>query len=270
MMTLFAPCWGKMRNIAKAFTLYLLLLINISLPALAQEKDSLAQRIQPVYLLRPNVAAAFPTGLMSERFGVFLDVGFSASKITSTRWTYGIGGNFLAGGNIKQEPMGEVYNDRGFAIGSNGNPMTVNTIMRGYNAKFLIGKVIPIKMESADPASGILIETGWGWHWNQINIQDQGRTLQLVLDERKKWFDHLRGGPQFTISTGFLYLAKEINLNLFVAIDYQIAYTYNLRSYSFTELVGDDEQAFNNYFSVRLHWIIPVRRKKNQRQVFFY
>ena len=108
---------------------------SLSIIASAQFVEKAQQNIDSAYtvpMISVSYARQWSGSDLANRFGSNNNVGGSFSIKTKKNWYYGIKGNFLWGGRVKESSiLDQIKTDNGFVISDQGRLETVSLDQRG-------------------------------------------------------------------------------------------------------------------------------------------
>ena len=232
--------------------------------ACAQGQSNLGDTIVNAKLLQFSYAIQFPFGDMADRFGNNSSLGASFSFKIAHNWMIGAEGNFLFGGNIKEDTILDyLFTSQGFLLGTGGYAESVLLFERGYDFFGKFGKLIPI--EKGNPNSGINVLFGAGFLQHKIKIEDVDNAVPYVSGDYVKGYDRLTNGFAISQYVGYLNLDKRKFLNFNGGIEVIEAFTKNRRSYNFDQMKQDNSSRVDVLLGIKIAWVLPFYGRGEQR-----
>jgi len=209
-----------------------------------------------------------PGGDLTTYFGNNSTIGGGVSYKTDKNWMFGAFGHFIFGDQVKDraEILSLVSTSDGEVIDGNGLYTSLALFERGYHLQLKAGKLFNVL--APNPNSGIFVQAGLGYLMHRIRIETQFGTAPQLMDDYALGYDRMRGGLAFSGELGYLLMSNTRALNLSVSLEFTQASTKGLRDYDFV-LMGKDTQTYTDqYFGVRISWMIPTY--KRAPQAFYY
>jgi hypothetical protein len=209
-----------------------------------------------------------PTGDLAKRFGAFGSVGGSYLRKQKSGLLWGVRGNFLFGGDVKQKDMlSNIMVNDGFVIGADGTLYEVKYLMRGIQFDAFIGKVFPIGGPNKN--SGVYTTLGAGLLQHKIRIDtERNADVPPLTKQYVKGYDRLSNGLSINPAIGYLYLGNKRTINFFIQLEYTYAQTFNRRSFNYDTGTNDDTKRNDGALGLRFGWVLPIY--KAQAHDFFY
>lgn len=238
--------------------------LGISLNAQKSVKDTIisAFNIQATYSYQ------FPGGDLTEFFGNNSTIGGGLSYKTDKNWMFGIYGHFIFGGNVshREQLLSMICTPEGEVIDGNGVYTSLTLQERGYHFQAKVGKLFPVL--SPNPNSGFFVQGGLGYLSHRIFIETQFGTAPQLKDDYAKGYDRMRGGFAYSGEIGYLVMSNKRLWNFSISLEYTQAFTKALRDYDFV-LMGKDTKSYNDqYFGIRISWMIPTYKRSPEK--FYY
>jgi len=228
-------------------------------------RDSSA--VIPVFQMSFGVYA--PVGDMAENYGANFSVGGSFFVKTKKNNIWGFDGDFLFGGNVKDEDaiLERISTEQGWVIDVYGFPATISIYERGFRLTLKGGKLIPVF--GPNPNSGLLITLGAGYMQHRTRIENTEKTVPQIQDDYEKGYDRLCGGPALNQFIGYMHLGNNRTVNFIAGIDLTQAWTSSLRPYDFNLMGKDESGKFDMLFGLKVAWMVPIYRKAPD-QYYYY
>lgn len=209
-----------------------------------------------------------PGGDLTTYFGNNSTIGGGLSYKTDKNWMFGAFGHFIFGDQVnnRAEILSLVSTSEGEVIDGNGLYTSLALYERGFHLQLKAGKLF--NFLASNPNSGFFVQAGLGYLMHRIRIETQFGTAPQLMDDYALGYDRMRGGPAFTGEVGYLLMSNARALNFSVSLEFTQASTKGLRDYDFV-LMGKDTQTYTDqYFGIRISWMIPTY--KRAPQAFYY
>jgi hypothetical protein len=203
----------------------------------------------------------FPGGDLSQRFGINSSIGGGMMFKTKSNWLFGVEGNFLFGGSVKNQDsmLRNISTPDGFIIDANGYYADVIFYERGYSFYAKFGKLIPVF--SPNPNSGLTFMAGAGYIQNKIRIHNPNNTAPQIYGDYKKGYDHLNSGIAANGSVGYTYISNNRLLNFYGGFEFIQSWTQSRREYDFELRIKDATRYSSQYYGIKLVWMIPLYKR---------
>ncbi len=79
----------------------------------------------------------------------------------------------------------------------------------------------------------------------------------------------MRGGFALAGEAGYLLMSNSRVLNFSLSLEYVHAWSASMRDYNFELMGPDNTQYSDNYFGIRLSWMIPAYKRAPQAYYYF-
>jgi len=254
------PTFAVMRKVI-ALTFFIACLHTV---VCGQSRSNLGDTIVNAKLIQFSYAIQFPFADMADRFGNNSSLGASFSFKMAHNWMIGFEGNFLFGGNIKEDTiLDHLFTSQGFLIGTNGYAESVLLFERGMTFWGKFGKLFPVM--KGNPNAGINVLLGAGFLQHKIKIEDPDNAVPYVTGDYSKGYDRLTNGFALTQYVGFLNLDKRKFLNFNAGIELIEGFTKNRRDYNFDQMKKDDASRIDILVGLKIAYILPFYGRGEQR-----
>ncbi len=226
--------------------------------------DSKAQRnVNDSSIFMPLVSidytAMFPAGDFGKRFGFTNGLGLSVDFKTKKKWIYGLHGNFLFSGQVKDVSQFEqIINSDGTVTAISGGLAGISLKMRGFNVNGDIGYLFTFK--KPNPNSGLFIKGGLGYLQHKIYIQNVEEDVPQFNGEYKKGYDRLSMGLSIHQHIGYQYINGKGIWNFHAGLYFMEGLTQNIR-YNFDTKSKSDKLQFDFLFGIKVGWTIPIYKR---------
>ncbi|MCO6498821.1 MAG: hypothetical protein J5I47_00395 [Vicingus serpentipes] len=230
-------------------------------------------------MITVSYARQWTSADLANRFGFNNNIGGSFAIKTKKQWYFGFKGNFIWGGNVKQDEIlndittkkyilddnGKFIDQEILAISDDGSVVEIFLDERGSSFFFIAGKLFNVI--SPNKNSGILAYGGVGTLHHKISIKYRGN-VPALQDELKEGYDRLSFGYAVNGFVGYLFMSKNRLLNFYGGFDYTQGWTKNMRKYNYDTQSFDNKTNTDILYGVRLGWIIRLNKRKAQE--FYY
>lgn len=219
------------------------------------------------FIIGVNGNFDIPGADMAKRFGVSYRIGPSILYKTKSNWIFGVKGDFILGGKIKEDSL--MYNikaDDGSFLNSQGQRVGVGIFERGYAIGLEAGKIIPL--QKSNPNTGILIMTGAGFIQHKINIFDKDKTILQLTGDYRKGYDRLTNGWYLEQFAGYNHFDKAGLINFHIGLDVLAGFTKGRRDFLYDVMRKDDKSRVDLLFGIRGGIYIPIFKKKSEETFF--
>lgn len=209
-----------------------------------------------------------PQGILNERFGNNSAIGFSYMLEKTNNIFYGLGVDYMFGGNIKDSMILEMISaENGEIIAADGGFANVLLYERGFNSHAFIGYAFHLKKESK---SGIYLSTGLGYLQHKIRIETRNEELPQLSNEYKKGYDRYTNGLSTKTSISYIYISKKGNFQFSLGCEMIYALTKNRRGYLFDQMqYVEDALRKDILIGIRGGILIPIKRKNSGEFHYF-
>lgn len=243
----------------KKIFLFLLLLPSFALTAWSQVnvRDSTISTA----IIYGTYSFQWPGGSLSELFGPNSLIGGGFMFKTRYNWIFGVEGNYLFGGTVKNEDslLAKISTKDGFVIDANGYYADILFSERGYSFYAKFGKVFPVL--TPNPNSGITLLAGLGFMEDKIRIHNPENTAPQVYGDYKKGYDRLNSGFAVTGCIGYLLMSNNRLLNMFLGFEFTQTWTKYLRDRNFDTGKKDETNLSTQFYGIKFKWIIPLYKR---------
>jgi len=212
----------------------------------------------------------FPGGNVANRFGSNSSIGGGFMFKIKSNWIFGAEGNYLFGGNVKNEDelLQRISTSDGFVIDANGFYADLAYYERGYDFYAKFGKLFAVL--SPNPNSGIVVMAGAGFLQHKIRIHSiTGSDVPPVQGDYLKGYDHLSNGFSLNGSLGYMYLGNTRLLNFYLGFEFTQAWTRDKRDRDFDTGLHDATKYSDQFYGIKAIWIIPLY-KRTPKAYYYY
>jgi len=230
-------------------------------------------------LITVSYARQWSAADLANRFGFNNNIGGSFAIKTKKQWYFGFKGNFIWGGNVKQNDIldditskkyildndGTFLKEEILATSDDGSKVEIFLDERGSSFFLIAGKLFNVIAPNKN--SGILVYGGLGTLHHKISIKYQG-SVPALNGELKKGYDRFSFGYAVNGFLGYLYMSKNRLVNFYGGFDYTQGRTKSMRKYNYDTQEFDNKTNTDILYGVRLGWIIRLNKRKTQE--FYY
>jgi hypothetical protein len=211
----------------------------------------------------------FPGGDLAKIFGSNSSIGGGLMFKTKSNWMFGVEGNFLFGGTVKNADsiLKNISTPEGFLIDANGFYADIVYLERGYSFYAKFGKIISVL--APNPNSGFTIMAGLGYLQDKIRIHNPGNTAPQIYGDYKKGYDRLNGGFAVNGSIGYTYFSNTRLINFYAGFEFIQSWTNNHREYFFDTETYENIRYNSQFYGIKVIWMIPLY-KRMPKQYYLY
>jgi len=245
----------------------LLVVVLLGLTQLQAQKRVSDTTISAV-MFHATYAFQMPGGDLTTYFGNNSTIGGGVSYKTSKNWMFGAFGHFIFGDQVegRTEILSLISTSDGEVIDGNGLYTSLALYERGFHLQLKAGKLFNIL--APNPNSGFFVQAGLGYLQHRIRIETQFGTAPQIMDDYALGYDRMRGGIAFSGEFGYLLMSNARALNFSVSLEFTQASTKGLRDYDFVLMRKDTQTYTDQYFGIRVNWMIPTY--KRAPQAYYY
>lgn len=240
----------------------LLLFVTISLgfafsEQVKAQKNLKSEKIQ-TFFFQATYSFQTPSGDLKDYYGNNSTIGGGVNFKTKRNFLFSAHGHFIFGNDVKirREIFQMIGTVDGEIIDGNGTFTSLSMQERGYHFQAKVGKVFPLL--SPNPNSGFFVQAGVGYLLHRIRIETEFGTAPQIEDDYAKGYDRMRGGFAYSGEIGYLYLGNSRLANFSVSFEFTQAFTKGLRDYDFSTMQKDTKSYVDNYFGIKVSWIVPT------------
>lgn len=214
-------------------------------------------------LVSVDYTALFPAGEYGKKFGFSNAVGLSVDFKTKKNWIYGLHGNYLFGGSVKDvEQFEQIVNSDGTVTAIGGGLAAISLKMRGLNVNLDFGYLFTFK--KPNPNSGLFVKVGVGYLQHKIFIQNVEEDVPQFNGEYKKGYDRLSMGVNFNQHIGYQFVHNKGIWNFHVGFYCMEGLTQNIR-YNFDSKSKSNKIQFDFLYGIKAGWTIPIYKRTPER-----
>ena len=228
-----------------------------------------------------SLGYTFPKGDMGKNFSPYVQAGGNFLFKTNKNWVFGAEGNFISGNdNLKDDARREIlkglYNSQGFVPGSGEIQNNINQFNldagvtahnRGFNILLKGGKIFPIN--KSNPNSGIFLMGGAGITQSKIIYKATAGEIPQLIGDYARGYDRKNRGFQLTEFVGYWHMVNSSRyLNFYIGVEFGQSWSNSLREYQFDLKAKDTKTYFDNTYTLKAGWMIPLGSKKTNEFYF--
>jgi len=249
--------------------LFLLIFLFSLIGMISQAQKRVSDTTVSTVLFQATYAFQIPGGDLTEFFGNNSTVGGGVSYKTDKNWLFGAFGHFIFGDQVnnRAEIFKGISTADGEVIDGNGLYTSLALFERGFHMQFKAGKLFNVL--GPNPNSGIYVQAGLGYLTHRIRIETQFGTAPQLMDDYALGYDRMRGGLAFSGEFGYLLMSNSRLLNLSVALEFTQVSAKSLRDYDFALIRKNDKSYSDQYFGIRISWMIPTYKRAPQDYYYY-
>ncbi len=253
----------------------LLLFCGLALPARAQTPadDELfgtteAPRKQAGLIIGVNGAQDFPGADMADRYGPSFRVGPSLLYKTASNWIFGVRGEFLFGGQVREDSvLINIRDADGTFLDDAGQRTGATVAERGYLVGFQAGRVFPL---FARPASGkgLLLSISAGFIQHKVTLYNRQASIAQIREEYRKGYDRLANGTYAELFAGYNHFSASGLVNFYAGAGLLAARTAGRRDWLYDVRRPDDPSRTDVLFGIRAGWYFPAFKRASEEEYY--
>ncbi|MGE4541758.1 MAG: hypothetical protein AB7D35_10890 [Bacteroidales bacterium] len=249
--------------------LFLLIFLFILIGMISQAQKRVSDTTVSTVLFQATYAYQIPGGDLIEFFGNNSTIGGGVSYKTDKNWLFGAFGHFIFGDQVnnRAEIFKGISTAEGEVIDGNGLYTSLALFERGFHMQFKAGKLFNVL--GPNPNSGIYVQAGLGYLTHRIRIETQFGTAPQLMDDYALGYDRMRGGFAFSGEFGYLLMSNSRLLNLSIALEFTQVSAKSLRDYDFALMRKDDKSYSDQYYGIRISWMIPTYKRAPQDYYYY-
>ncbi len=205
----------------------------------------------------------FPSNDLKMRFGNHSELGLGF-EYQMGRFSWYTSGSYLFGRNVKDSTIFENINtSEGTIINSDGQYADIRTYQRGFSLYTGLGyewydsRYISLKS---------FAQIGYLNH--KIRIEVIGNNVPQLSSDYLRGYDRMAGGIAFREFFGAFYSGDRDLANIYLGIEFNQAYTKNIRSYDYPTMGTWKEDRFDGYLGIKFGWILKLNPKT--KDIYYY
>lgn len=209
------------------------------------------------------------SGPWSDRFDNNYSVGLSLGRKTAENWIFQVEGNFLFGGEVpnREAALGNVFTENSQVLNLNGSYAQVNINQRGTYFGVGVEKILPFLDLNQNSGFSVSAQGGLIWHW--LNIDNVGADVPQINQEWEKGYDRMQRGTYLSESIGWRYHSTNRRINFKLSLVATQLYTRDLRTYHYPTGLLNQEPEWNQLYSLKLQWFLPIYLGGRKEQYYY-
>jgi hypothetical protein len=249
--------------------LFLLIFLFSLIGMISQAQKRVSDTTVSTVLFQATYAYQIAGGDLTEFFGNNSTIGGGVSYKTDKNWLFGAFGHFIFGDQVnnRAEIFKGISTAEGEVIDGNGLYTSLALFERGFHMQFKAGKLFNVL--GPNPNSGIYVQAGLGYLTHRIRIETQFGTAPQLMDDYALGYDRMRGGFAFSGEFGYLLMSNSRLLNLSIALEFTQVSAKSLRDYDFALMRKDDKSYSDQYYGIRISWMIPTYKRAPQDYYYY-
>ena len=219
----------------------------------APPKEFKAQR---AVLFRFNYVYTVPTADLAKRFTFIAQLGGSVGMKFESGWDLRAEASYMFSKYVAENNVFDsIAGSNGYLVDRNGYNFYPDISMRGFTVGAHLGRLFPL---GRNRNSGILVSVGAAFIQHRLHFQNLSNVAPQVTGEILKGYDRLTNGYTINQFIGYQFMGMNKMLNFYVGLDFAQGRTQYARNWN-NDLMGSDErQRADNYWGIRLGWILPI------------
>lgn len=240
------------------------------------QKDESAPEIIQCPIIGVSFGYVIPGGDLGDMFKPHFQVGGNFIFKTKTNWLFGVEGDFNFGdnnlkGGVRDRILSDLYNSAGVIIGTENIqqgeafPEDVDAGLIAYNRGFNVllkgGKIFPLNKKN--PNSGIFFVGGVGMTQNQIIYETVLSGATQIQGDYAKGYDRKTRGFLMTEFIGYWFMSNSSRyMNFYAGVEFGQNWSKSAREYQFDLKGKDTKKYFDQTYTIKLGWMIPLGSRK--------
>lgn len=236
---------------------------------LAQDKTKTEN--PTIIMFSPSFSFQYPMGDNTSLYGVHSKADMHVSYKTKSNWTFGFGGGFGFGAQIKDLTLLGDMVSSGFVIGKNASIEQPSLEGRIGTFNVEIGKIIPVFPKSK--ISGLHFKVGVGYLSQKTITTIDGNIVPQLNDNYAGLYNQSMAGLSLTQFIGYTYFSRDKLINFTFGFEHNIAFVKSLNTWDVkTNTSIADKKATYRYFGPKFTFTIPlyIKDKKYFEKTYFY
>ncbi|MFK7772684.1 MAG: hypothetical protein AB8F94_11115 [Saprospiraceae bacterium] len=255
-----------MKKLVLSFVIILLLFGHSSLSAQGEQNQKTKK--STYILVHLSYSFQTPKGDMANRYGWNNSAGLGLDYLSSENWIFGTQVDYLFGTRVKEDVLSSLRNQNGELIGNNRSVANIRLTERGWNANFLVGKLIPFRKENR--LFGIRATAGVGILQHKIRIQqDPASLVPQTTGDYRDGYDRMSNGLAFTEFIGIQKISANRKINFILGLELVQGFTRSRREWDFDKMAKDENKYFDLIIGGKVAWTIPFEIGAKGEDVFY-
>lgn len=238
----------------------------------AQEEYADSSYFAP--LIQMSYAYQIPGADMAVRFGNNSSLGLQTNIKFKNYWTLGLKSTFFWGSQVNHDSLLKGTETSGAqgknyvnVIDRDGELARIYFEERGFTVMATAGRIFNVLAPNKN--SGIMIHGGVGAMWHRIRIDYRNSKIQWLDKPGRRGYDHLSVGPAVEGFLGYVFLSRNRYVNFFAGVEFQMAWTRNVRGYNYDTMAPDNKIRTDQLLGFRAGWILPLYKAK-PKEFYYY
>lgn len=223
---------------------------------------------QRVVLFRFNYTYTIPQADLAKRFTFIAQLGGSVGMKFESGWDFRLEGNFLFSRFVAERGVFDsLRGSDGFIIDRNGFNFDPQISMRGYSFSAHVGKLFPL---GQNQNSGIFISGGVGFIQHRLHFENLTNFAPQLSGNILDGYDRRTNGIYFNEFVGYQHMSSNKLRNFYVGLEFAQGNTQYARNWNHDLMAPGDSQRRDNYWGIRIGWILPIYTgNRGQREYTF-
>lgn len=232
------------------FLLPVITLLFLSTSVMAQQG---AKQEKDALLLHMSYGYHLPGKDLSDRFGNNNTIG--AALEFKLKSDFILGGNFsyLFGRRIKEDIMGNLFNERNELVGTDNHLAAITLSERGFTATGYLGKLFAF----GHPQGALKVTIGGGVMQHKVRVIDDYSVFTQVLGEYQKGYDRLTNGLMLEQYIGYQWLFANRRINFSAGLVFNQGFTTSARKFNYNTGERDEASRLDLLNGLKVTWILP-------------
>lgn len=211
---------------------------------------------QRAVLFRFHYVYSVPQEDFAKRYTFFAQLGGSVGMKFESGWDFRLEGSFLFSRFVAETGIFDsIRGSDGFIIDRNGFRFDPQISMRGYTLSANIGRLFPL---GRNQNSGIFISGGVGFMQHRLHFQNGNALAPQVSGDLLDGYDRRTNGYYFNEFIGYQHMSSNKLTNFFIGVELAQGKTTYARNWNNDLMAPDDRERSDNYWGIRLGWILPI------------
>ncbi len=230
-------------------------------------QSTLEDSVVTATLVNVNLGINWPGADMAKRFGYNGTVGLGGYYKNEKNWLFGLQGEYIFGGKVKESDiLSPLLTRQGNIISTNTKPAQVSLAERGYVIEGQVGHIF----ETLGPNknSGLLTMGGIGFMQHKIHIKVNEDNVPQLQGDYIKGYDRLSNGLQYSILIGYWHLSNNKLINFYVGALFRHGLTRNRRTVNYDTRQKVRRLRHDILFGLKGGWLLPIYHEQTSK--FYY
>lgn len=211
---------------------------------------------QRAVLLRFNYTYTIPQADFEKRFTFFAQLGGGVGMKLENGWDFRLEGHFLFSRFVAETNIFDsIRGSDGFIIDKNGFKFEPQISMRGFSFSGNVGKLFPL---GRNQNSGLFVSLGVGFIQHRLHFQNGNTLAPQTSGDLLDGYDRLTNGHYFNEFIGYQHMSANKLRNFFIGLEFAQGRTQYARNWNNDLMAPDDRVRADNYWGIKVGWILPI------------